>query len=89
MMQDFAHFRIYQNEIKRSGMKHFLILMATVMLCATGWSQEYSPRNPLESNLMVGAGLFGETGNRARTLFPGAVLRLSYGLDIKLGEGWS
>ena len=38
---------------------------------------------------MIGAGLFGETGNRARDLFPGAVLRLSYGLDLQVGDKWS
>ena len=42
-----------------------------------------------ESNLMIGAGLFGETGDQARNLFPGAVLRLSYGLDVRVGDKWS
>ena len=38
---------------------------------------------------MIGAGLFGETGNQASDVFPGAVLRLSYGLDLKVSEQWS
>ena len=38
---------------------------------------------------MIGAGLFGETGNKASNVFPGAVLRMSYGLDVKLGDKWS
>ena len=42
-----------------------------------------------ESNVMLGVGLFGETGNRADNVFPGLALRLSYGLDLRLGEKWS
>lgn len=60
------------------------------MACISLWSQETSssPKR-LENNIMIGAGLFGETGNQASDVFPGAVLRLSYGLDLKVSEQWS
>ena len=53
------------------------------------WSQTQPSQKRLENQIMIGAGLFGETGNRARNVFPGAVLRLSYGLDVKIGDKWS
>ena len=51
--------------------------------------QAQSSPKRMENHFMIGAGLFGETGNQARDVFPGAVLRLSYGLDVKLGDKWS
>ena len=62
-------------------MKRFFIFVIALLTGAAAWSQE--------SNLMIGAGLFGETGDQARNLFPGAVLRLSYGLDLRVGGNWS
>ena len=50
-------------------MRRFYIIFLALLMGFAAWSQE--------SNLMIGAGLFGETGNRARDLFPGAVLRLA------------
>ena len=42
-----------------------------------------------ESNILIGTGLFGETGDHAQDTFPGLVLRLSYGLDVSISDQWS
>ena len=47
-------------------MRRFYIIFLALLMGFAAWSQE--------SNLMIGAGLFGETGDQARNLFPGAVL---------------
>ena len=70
-------------------MNTFFTIALSLIISASSWAQARVERKPLESNLMIGAGLFGETGNRARDLFPGAVFRLSYGLDMKMGDKWS
>ena len=71
-------------------MKHFLLIIALTLLPGgSSWAQDNTAGKRLENNLMIGAGLFGETGNQARDVFPGAVLRLSYGLDVRLGDRWS
>ena len=62
-------------------MKRFFLFALALLTGFAAWSQE--------SNLMIGAGLFGETGDQARNLFPGAVLRLTYGLDVRVGDKWS
>ena len=62
-------------------MKRLLLVALTMMAGIAVRAQQ--------GNLMIGAGLFGETGDQARNLFPGAVLRLSYGLDVQVGEKWS
>lgn len=62
-------------------MKRILLIVIALTLGVAASAQE--------SNLMIGAGLFGETGNRARDVFPGLALRLSYGLDFQLSEKWS
>ena len=62
-------------------MKRIFFIMLALMAVITARAQE--------SNVMIGAGLFGETGNQARDVFPGAVLRLSYGLDVRLDDRWS
>ena len=38
---------------------------------------------------MFGGGLFMESGSRSYGNNPGAVLRLSYGLDVRFDEQWS
>ena len=43
----------------------------------------------LENNFQLGGGLFLESGYLAREENPGAVLRLSYGLDIRFNDQWS
>ncbi len=71
-------------------MKRYLLVIALALLSGgASWAQDNIAGKRLESNLMIGAGLFGETGNHARDVFPGAVLRLSYGLDIRMGDRWS
>ena len=62
-------------------MKRMLLIALALTLGVAAGAQE--------SNLMLGVGLFGETGNRADNVFPGLSLRLSYGLDLRLGETWS
>ena len=62
-------------------MKRLLLVALTMMAGIAVRAQQ--------GNLMIGAGLFGETGDQARNLFPGAVLRLSYGLDVRVGDKWS
>lgn len=70
-------------------MKRFSVIVLSLLLVSPVWAQEPISRRLLENNLMIAAGLFGETGNRAQDVFPGAVLRLSYGLDVRVGESWS
>lgn len=70
-------------------MKRVFIIAFTLLLSNLALAQKSAIPKPLESNIMIGAGLFGETGNRANDVFPGAVLRLSYGLDVRLAEQWS
>lgn len=67
-------------------MKRILIMALSVLLPGTVASAQ---EKAVQSNLMVGAGLFGETGNKAANVFPGAVLRLSYGLDVMMNDTWS
>ena len=70
-------------------MKRIIIIVLTMLAGIPAWSQTQPSQKRLENQIMIGAGLFGETGNRARNVFPGAVLRLSYGLDVTLGDKWS
>ncbi len=68
--------------------KYFLFLLA-ITCSFIALSQETGPYKRLESNLQMGAGLFTESGNSANDVFPGGVLRISYGLDIRVNERWS
>ena len=52
-------------------------------------AQQTQSGKRLESNFQIGAGLFVETGTNGWEEFPGAVLRLSYGLDVRLNDRWS
>ena len=70
-------------------MKRLIILALAFLASNFAYAQKTVIPKRLESNIMIGAGLFGETGNGANDVFPGAVLRLSYGLDIRLAEKWS
>ena len=63
--------------------------MSALLVSVSAFAQQNASWKRLESNIMIGAGLFGETGNKASNVFPGAVLRMSYGLDVKLGDKWS
>ncbi|MBO7480308.1 MAG: outer membrane beta-barrel protein [Bacteroidales bacterium] len=64
-------------------------VVLTVMSVCLASAQNVQPAKRLESNFQVGAGLFLESGLYARYQNPGAVLRLSYGLDIRLDDRWS
>ncbi len=71
-------------------MKRILIIVFSIFAVIPAWSQVVQPSpGRLENHIMIGAGLFGERGNNASDIFPGAVLRLSYGLDVKLSDKWS
>ena len=65
------------------------VICAALLVGIPAWLQAQPSQKRLENHFMIGAGLFGETGNQARDVFPGAVLRLSYGLDVKLTDNWS
>lgn len=65
------------------------VICAALLVGIPAWLQAQPSPKRLENHFMIGAGLFGETGNQARDIFPGAVLRLSYGLDVKLTDNWS
>lgn len=66
-------------------MKRIITSIACVLLCTAAFSQE----NTITNNIMFGAGAFIETGTDACTDEPGAVMRLSYGLDIPVAPRWS
>ena len=74
-------------------MKRIIIIVLTMLAGIPAWSQTQPSQKRLENQIMIGAGLFGETGNRARNVFPGAVLRLSYiisagSVEILMGWPW-
>lgn len=66
-------------------MKRYIHILSALLLSVAASAQEKA----VQSSFMIGAGLFGETGSSAENVFPGAVLRLSYGLDVKVSETWS
>ena len=70
-------------------MKRIAILLAILLTGTGARAQENAGGKRLESNIQIGTGLFAETGQWGREEFPGAVLRLSYGLDVWLSEKWS
>lgn len=70
-------------------MKRISIAIASLLIWTAAEAQEISSGKRLENNIMIGAGLFAESGQRGHEEFPGAVLRLSYGLDVRLNEKWS
>ena len=70
-------------------MKQLIVIALCLILANPASAQEARSWKRMESNLQLGAGLFGETGRQARDVFPGLALRLSYGLDFRLDEKWS
>lgn len=73
-------------------MKKYAFLFIAFLLVGVGVSaQESRPFKRVENQVQAGGGLFLETGKdyRIKSQNPGIVLRLSYGLDIRLGEHWS
>lgn len=67
---------------------HIIILLLTLSTSVVS-AQENPSWKRLESNIQLGAGLFLESGYLAHEENPGAVLRLSYGLDIRFSDMWS
>lgn len=65
-------------------------IMGILLLSVSAVTQAQIPpaEKRLQSEVGLATGLFMETGTR-NDQFPGAVLRLSYGLDVRLHEKWS
>ena len=70
-------------------MKRFLYVLTTILVSVTASAQQNTAWKRLESNFQLGGGLFLESGYLAREENPGAVIRLSYGLDIRVNDQWS
>ena len=70
-------------------MKRYLFIMSALLVSVSALAQQNATWKRLESNFQLGGGLFLESGYLAREENPGAVLRLSYGLDIRLDDQWS
>ena len=70
-------------------MKRLILTTIALVVATASWAQGPGSYKKVENNFLIGTGLFGETGNRAQRVFPGAVLRLSYGLDVRVSEPWS
>lgn len=69
-------------------MKRNLYLTALLLFFfATAASAQVEKR--LQNYFQIAGGLFSESGSGANDVFPGAMLRFSYGLDIKLNNDWS
>lgn len=68
-----------------------VIVIATLLVLSFSlvFAQNSKAWKRLENNVMLSAGLFGESGSHAQNVFPGLALRLSDGLDIRLDEHWS
>ena len=64
------------------------IALLAISVCMVS-AQENPSWKRLENNIMLGGGLFLESGSQSYGNNPGAVLRLSYGLDVRLNEKWS
>jgi len=64
------------------------IALLAISVCMVS-AQENPSWKRLENNIMLGGGLFLESGSQSYGNNPGAVLRLSYGLDVRLNETWS
>ena len=71
-------------------MKKIIIAIAFLALAAgLASAQDGRPFKRLENNFMLGGGLFMESGSWSGGNNPGLVLRVSYGLDVRLDDRWS
>lgn len=71
-------------------MKQSIVTIALLAISVCMVSAQENPSwKRLENNIMLGGGLFLESGSQSYGNNPGAVLRLSYGLDVRLNEKWS
>lgn len=71
-------------------MKKIIIAIAFLALAAgLASAQDDRAFKRLENNFMLGGGLFLESGSWSGGNNPGLVLRVSYGLDVRLDDRWS
>ena len=70
-----------------------IVTLAAMLLSIVAYSQDNQSRRKLENNFQIGGGLFLETGDdhriEALSQNPGAVFRISYGLDLRFNGKWS
>lgn len=64
-----------------------LLSLTSMLFVQPAFAQEPPDWKRLESNLMLGGGLFLESGSNADD--PGITLRVSYGLDCRFNDRWS
>jgi len=88
-MQDLGDGSIYKMDITMVDMKKSLLFLFAIAWSFIAFAQEPASYKRLESNIQLAGGMFTESGNSAHDVFPGAVLRISYGLDVRLNENWS
>ncbi len=73
-------------------MKRLILTTIALVVATTSWAQGPGSYKKVENNFLIGTGLFGETGNRAQRVFPGAVLRLcsarSVTISLRKEPGW-
>ena len=69
-------------------MKNAILFISFLLISLGASAQENISSKPFESVVQLGGGLFLETGtdHRIEEQNPGAMLRLSYGLDIRLSK---
>jgi len=71
--------------------KRFFFIIALLFLSfatASAQGNRLSDKR-LQNSFQIAGGLFSESGSMANDVFPGAILRFSYGLDIRLDDNWS
>ena len=69
--------------------RSIVTILSLLLSVSLAFGQERPSWKRAESNLMIGGGLFLESGFQSYGNNPGAVLRLSYGLDVRFDEQWS
>lgn len=71
-------------------MKKTMIMVALMLLSVSlSFAQDNPSRKRFENNIMLGGGLFLESGSQSSGNNPGAVVRVSYGLDVRIDGRWS
>ncbi|MBQ9311212.1 MAG: hypothetical protein IJ222_10195 [Bacteroidales bacterium] len=71
--------------------KFYYLIIALLLISLTAASAQESRLSGkrLQNSVLIAGGLFSESGSMANDVFPGAILRFSYGLDILLNNNWS
>ena len=70
-------------------MKKLLLISVALLAFMSASAQENPGGKKLQNYIQFGAGAFTEAGYGFWEVNPGAVLRMSYGLDIMLDDKWS